>query len=572
MAIVKPKSNSIKEIIKNATPISSGLPATQQVPKKGENLNREGSIDPLSTQVPSQNKPSQQQAVQQPVTAPPSLGNSPYGKPLTGPMGEVRRGEVLRNNPDIAEQIRQAGVNKFGTINEVNVASLVNKVVNEGYPIEEAIRILHGGYGYSPDQQRAADIVSTQFDPQENALKRAMEMIETSLQRNITQQTQFGDNYDKRIQDIFGALTGQLNEGTARIQGIYGQAGQQIGQGYQQATNVAQGATDAVRQQLQGDAQRLGIEEGLSDPLTKLAAEMQALTSRNKASEAAAVGNVTGLGANMQSLGVKAIMDAQREGAQSRSNLLNEVMQGIAEAQIQAGAEQHDVLGQLTDLAGIRGAALREAVAEVEQARTEQERQAALDKLAEEVHRHTINLQNRQFGLQERQFDFESGLAREQFDLTKSESEFNRNMATADLGLRREAFELQKRELEAQIAAANSPLQQALAMAQLEKVTAEIGKLNAQTTAISSGGQQLKGQQGANIWLDQKIQQGTPPQIKQEFSLLMADAASTAVKSGADEYSVAKQLAANKYGVGTPEHAFMIEAINIFYGRHASYK
>src|SRR5690606_37043586 len=104
-------------------------------------------------------------------------GVSPFGRPLTGPVPPDQWNTLLANNQEIAQQITDIFLFKYGMIpgGQQTLVSLVNKMVNEGYTMEAIQQLIDQGYNQDDVFREAADAVQLEYGPQEAAIRRAIE-------------------------------------------------------------------------------------------------------------------------------------------------------------------------------------------------------------------------------------------------------------------------------------------------------------------------------------------------------------------------------------------------------------
>lgn len=426
-------------------------------------------------------------------------------------------------------------------------------------------------YFTNPDEQRANDLVNMELNPQENQLKRNLELLQLLTQQQVNTQQNFAQFGDQRLQEIYSALNKDLNKGVDRVKGIYDGAQGQIAGGYDAAGQAITEASQGIQGHIQGQAQHLGLEEALTDPMQQLAGQLAKLQAQNASAKAGAVGGAVGLGADMQAIGVQGVMDSQREGVGARTNLLSDVQRAIAEAMNQGSMEAYGTLGQLGDLQQNRGIKLREALREVTEARTDRERQSKLDALEEELARSSMRLNERQFGLQESQFDFERQRWGKEFGLAEQEFGLNKQVSLANLAIAREQLSMQQRELQAQMAAATSPYNQAMAEAELRKIEAEINKLDAQAMKSQAEAMGLadpkakkyKGQSGVEAW----ARDTNMPWVSGAVKELLNDATLISAGDIASQYETAMALVPQYIKVPySPD--VLRTAINVFFGKY----
>lgn len=409
-----------------------------------------------------------------------------------------------------------------------------------------------GGGGVSPelqalrDKARAEDLVEMQFDPAENQLHRLMQQIGLSRDRDVQTQERYGELQGNRLEQIYNALSEQLGESKGRIGELYSGAQEGAREAYGKASETAGEAASQVEGLLQGTANKLGLGAALKDPLARLEGQLANIQAENEQSAAGATSELGNIGADLQALVEYDMQNADKESAQQRANLGNIVADNIGQIQTMANEAIYGHMGQLADISLQRGAALRDAYKEVVDARTEKERQARLDQLAEEIQRNTMMLQNKQLGLQ------------------TEESLFNRQMSQAE-------FDLKKQQLEAQMAAANSPEERMRAQLELEKLMAETDLIRARADAAQAGGavggMQYKGQEGVMQYASNQL--GDPA----AGQLAMQRYIQPALGSGMNNApGAALRMIQNDPNLSPQQKQEMVTLVNVYFGNYSSYK
>lgn len=349
--------------------------------------------------------------------------------------------------------------------------------------------------GYHPeDVGSAAALTNEQYFRQEQEQRSAIDQIQDYLGRDIDVEQTYGKNQQGYLEDVYSQLAETLGQGVGRQEALYGGAASQIGQGYSDAQTEAQKAAQALQQSLTGKANQLDQGHALTDPIARLNAEMQALNARLGASKAGAVGNMQALGASMVGEGIKGIGTSQREKVQAQGDIANQVLRNMGKLQVGAQEETMEGLRNLVNLKGEQGAAIRNALDKLKGARTERERQAYQDKLAEELQRANLALQQRQQVAGEKQWAAE-------FDLKKQE--MNKVDPMDALNLKLKQLELDEK------------------MNPAAKIPGE-----------------MSGRQGLDYWLHTA---GGSPQQAKAIRNYIADVESSKNKAGMDPYTFAIQ-------------------------------
>lgn len=437
-----------------------------------------------------------------------------------------------------------------------------------------------GAYGAQPvpysahpqDAQRAQDLIDAQYGSQEQALQQALRSLGINFQNQLTTANQFGEIQGENIEQIYDNLMSQVRGNNADINDVYRRTGQNTGALLGRSETRLQEAGQAVQDRLAGRAGDLGLDQALQGQgVTDSQNTLDQLTSALDVNRTGAVNNIVNLGANREAVGIQALTDVGREGAQEQVNLIGLVGSLIGEAQLGYTEELATALSDLVGLQGEKGAEFRATLADLADARTERERQAALDQLMEDIQRGQLEIAQGQFGLQEREFDF-----------AVEQQRFNNSMAISDLGLRREALQMQQRELEQAILLANDPLQQQLAQLELDKVRAEISRIEAETSqtnavtatvGTTAEATRYTGQNGVQQYVNDNW--GGNPNYYDGFLNVLE--AATATNTSLDPKTVALQLINPSSGAYSPElfegvpQDVMVEMINIMYGDYASY-
>lgn len=402
------------------------------------------------------------QSIKSPVTGA-RLGMSQWGKPLTGPVPQHLWGDVLAQNPQTTKAVQDAMVRYYGTAGEEQIVDIVNKIVNEGMPMADAMRLHESGRLRNQDEIYAGNLVAGEYEPAINQLLREMERQDNRLGININTQQAFRDLFDKDLEGIASGLTERLGQNADKIGSIYGNAQSSIDKAFADASSGMGNANDLVRQTLASAAQNAGVT-GAEDPsFDELEERLGFHRGMNEANRAGAVGNVANLGADLQGLAQNLVGITDREYGDKRVDLIDEVLNNIYKLQYGHMESSNELGGQLTDLERQRAADLRVTKQDVTQERQDRERQTALDQLAAEIQRGTLGLQRQQLGQSAEQFDQTMGFNREQF-------EFDKYLSLQNL-------DMQRREFEAAMNATQDPLER-------KKLQAEIDNINARTQGI----------------------------------------------------------------------------------------
>jgi hypothetical protein len=272
------------------------------------------------------------------------------------------------------------------------------------------------------DKARARDLIEMQFGPQFSALDREKKLanfdydrlvkeLEEAQQMGLATQQNYGQIGDKRLQDIFGTLQRELQGGLGKTQQIYQQGGQQIGDIYSKAQSTMDQAGRDVQGGLQNTAQALGLTQALPDPLARLSSELAGTKARTAEAGAAGQANIATLGAQMQGIGQQGISESHQELAGRRSDLVSEINNAMGKIQVEFTKGRRDLSTNLqrqlmdiadryTALTGEKGVALRETLRQVEESRTDRERQYWLDKFNSQMQLAQLDLQRQSLAAQ----------------------------------------------------------------------------------------------------------------------------------------------------------------------------
>lgn len=466
------------------------------------------------------------------------------------------------------------------------------------------------------DQRQAGRLAKLEYAPQQRAIGRQNRQLLEDLRYNLglvnidqtrdenTQNT-YAEKGDQRLAAIQELLQKQLQGGVDRTAALYGDAQNQIGQNNQAALSAIEGATGEARSQMERDAERLGLTEALSDPLAKLSAELQGTKANFTANGTSALNNLISRGTDVNALGIKGQMDQAQRGAGTRADLVRSVQAALADIGSQYGTQRGDLRhetfgernenrGALKDLAQMRGIATSAAFKQLQEARTERERQAALDKLAEEISRRTMNLQESQFGhnvemdkenlgLAKDQFGFEKDRWQSEFDFAKATQRFNQALAMDDNKRAKELHDLNVKQIKKELENKGlSPIEKEMLRLQLRKSEAEIAKLNAQTRgenaktgktkaetsailAKDADPKKFKGREGLNAYYDEyKV----PPKVQQMVEEDLTSAAELGSTWSEAQRVAQKRIAAEGWAANSPQAKQYLVMMSIMYGKN----
>lgn len=258
------------------------------------------------------------------------------------------------------------------------------------------------------DVQYATNQINTEFQPQENSLQQALNVLTSNLQSDTQAQQRYGDLADQRLVSIGGQLKQSLQQGADTTGQIYQQGAQQVGAGYDQASQQIQQVGQGLQQSLVSGANKLGLGEALQshnqydlNPLARLQAEFGNIQARNIAGKAGAVGNMQALGTAMQGIAQQAVGSSEQNFAQKRADLMTGIQKTIGDLQLQTGAKTQDILNQFMSLAATKGPKFQNILSDLATARSKAEYQHAQDALknaiaAQKVQLSAASLQEKQ--------------------------------------------------------------------------------------------------------------------------------------------------------------------------------
>jgi hypothetical protein len=428
---------------------------------------------------------------------------SPYGKPLTGAYTPAQT-EQYRNDPNnqsTINAIRDAAMSRYGSSPDSQVLGLANKVTNEGYPLQVALQMLQQGYGVTdPNVTRAANLMDVKYGTQQSALQRALAQAKSDYDLQTGKANAFQGLADKSLTDIYDALNTALGNNQSALTALYDTGRQQVQDAYAGAQQGVQQGVTGVQQGLADMAAKLGIGDAMPAATQGMNDSLAQFLTSNGAAQAGSVANLATLGTNQLAVGQRGIGDAQKELAQNRTGILNQVAQMLNQAGTDYTSQSKDLSQQLADLANMRGSDMSSTLMDLQDAQTERDRQAALDDLAKQIQLGTLNIQQGQLALSQKELD-----------MTGGQNAFNNSLALAQL-------DLQRQQLQQQIATASDPMVALQAQAKLQLTLAQIEKTKAGTV---NGGKLEGGQVGLNSFY-QSI--GANPTFQQNVSSIISDA------------------------------------------------
>jgi hypothetical protein len=237
------------------------------------------------------------------------------------------------------------------------------------------------------DVQSAKDQLAMEFAPQEAGIGTTIQQIQQFLDQDVAAQQQYGNIADQKISDIGNQLAGQLTQNVGAIGNIY-QAGQErVGGIYDEATKSVQGAGQSIRDRIAGSAASLGQTQALkadpygADPISRLLAQQASAETRLATGKAGSKANLNELGTQLQGIAQKAVGDSEKEYAQKRTDVANQVLKTISNLKITGQKGIMEQLQKYSVLAEIAGPTFRNLLNNAASARTKAEREAWKDNL-----------------------------------------------------------------------------------------------------------------------------------------------------------------------------------------------
>lgn len=215
------------------------------------------------------------------------------------------------------------------------------------------------------DAASALSKLNATDQPQAQSLTDIYNLISGALDRDTQAQQQYGAAADQKIVDIGGQLQSLLQGNVQATQNIFGQGRDQIGGAYDQAAQNLQGL-QGLQGNLSGRAAQLGLDPNVStDPLLRLQGELGVLQGRNANSKADALANNEQLGSAMSGLAQERVGFAGQDTAQRRNDLNRDNLSALAGINSYASSKGTDVLSQLAQLSGSRGARLDDIITQL---------------------------------------------------------------------------------------------------------------------------------------------------------------------------------------------------------------
>ncbi len=404
-------------------------------------------------------------------------------------------------------------------------------------------------------EERARELLGIELDPKRDAIKRALEAARLGFSMEENTQKKFGEGMDAKLQEIYNALRGDLEQGQKAREGHYNAGMAESGNIMNRALGSVQGAGAQNTGQLMQEAGNLGLEAGLRDPISRSQAQSADLERLLRTSGANTQSALSAEKTNQLNYGQGGIDLSRKELASERSGTASKVLAALQDLGLERATTERDTAGQLADIESTRGAKLRQLIEEMTA-----DEAAAASNAEKEAFARQLQL-------------MAAGLDRDKLGATLRGQDMDYSLGTARLGM-----EQQKHALETQAAQTTDPLKRT-------KLEAEIKKLNADTAntlakaGTTAATKYVRGPGGVNAWAkDKKL----GPKFIDYVSQIGTEAikrANSRVPVGrgkgyTDPYQVALQIAnqtKGKYGqLGRPYNKKLArEALAIWFGQHA---
>lgn len=444
-------------------PTHYGRPESAPEPSGPTHYGRpSGAPSPSPTgQIPVSSEPQTQEAPQEEL--------SPYGQPLTGPVPEEQWDDIIAANPELAERIRDAYINQYGIIpgGDVSVVSLVNKIVNEGYPEEEIFKLIERGYNVPELIADASGLVNARLNPQEQAINQAIEAIERQRAQDIAEQKAYREALNASLGDIWGDAA-EFSQGIAsQISDLWGGVGEGVQGAYDAASGNVSDALQAAIESISQNAGQLGIETAMPEVTGELTSEIIPEVGSIEQMGANYLQNAIRQGAIEQTYQNRQSDLTNLRGADAQTRLAAEVAAAIGDIQTQSGEALIEQQQALVDLGNLRGDELRATITELENIRHQQgmeEARLALEEMETEARVDSL---------------IQSGeLERAGLDLERERLDLERILGLGDLDLRAQLINAQVDEIAARVESIGADAD--LTRATIERILSEVGLNEAQ--------------------------------------------------------------------------------------------
>ncbi len=301
---------------------------------------------------------------------------------------------------------------------------------------------------YSPEQE-AKDTLDQEYGPKIAALLRAKSGVGSEHTALTGATQQYGAGFDGKLAEIYAQLRTQLEQGYAKTADSYTQAQGTVQGAHQAAGAAIQQAGAAGKADVQGTANRLGLEAGMAPVQDKLSEFLALAQTQNAQSQSQSLAN---LGANKQSaldFTQGGINSAATEGAGARAELVKAVSGQLGGLNLQRLKSEGEIQAQLSDLETQKASALRTLVEKIKTSRAEAEREAAKEEFARQIQQNTMDIQLAKLGMarEKQSFDMEDSVidnsrASQQLaatlrgqDLAHQDRVANTNVAKAKAGI-----------------------------------------------------------------------------------------------------------------------------------------
>jgi hypothetical protein len=230
--------------------------------------------------------------------------------------------------------------------------------------------------------------IDLKYGGQETALANQLKQLAASFAQGQQEQNLYGQKADTALSSIFSGLQNDLAAGQQRTGGYYDTASQQSGSSYDQAGAALQALNQSIMQQMGGDAQKLGIQEGMTaggdrSPMARLMGNYQGMAGRNIQNKAISSDALSQNKANSLQLAETQRTGAGRQGAQARADVQSNVQGALAQLGLQNMQNVAGVQQQQTELARQKPLDLQGIISQLTQSQYDQQRQAQQDRLAE---------------------------------------------------------------------------------------------------------------------------------------------------------------------------------------------
>lgn len=340
-------------------------------------------------------------------------------------------------------------------------------------------------------EKQARELLSLEFGPKRSALQRAIEAARKQFAVDESAQKGYGDTHDKRLQEIYNALTGELQAGQGARSQSYDAGIQQTGNILEEAKGSVQGATGKVQADLAAMAQKLGLEAGLRDPTADLQTDSAALMNLLSAEKGTRQAGLSSEKTNQMNFGQGEIDLSRKELGSKRAGLSREVLMALQELGLNKSQAENEYQGELTDLQASEGPALQKILNELQQAEAQNEQ----DAFARYIQEQTLGIQKGRLGLEAQGQQFGQGIDQAKLGL---------DYGKFGLEQSKHSLDQQKSQMEFQAASEQDPLKRAKLEAEIRNIDSQIQERN--NPASKSGTSKYgKAQVGLNAFVDDRV-------------------------------------------------------------------